>query len=165
MKHNTYRALAAAALLVVAVSLAGCSMTPVTIDVEFAPNPISLELGEPFDVSVSVTVNGVGLFWLDAIQLTLEDSLGNPVSFPPGAGVENPYIVDMKERIFVPGLAGTVFSAGLLSQYIDDDVRTLPLDAWLLEPRPSSLAIEFIDTKGKVRGGGTLQLDWTPITL
>jgi len=164
MRHNLCRALVAVALVLAAVSLAGCAMEPANILVEFEPETVELRPNEAFDVNITLIANGVGFFRLDAVKLTFADALGNPTVFPPSAGIDNPYVVQMTQDIPVLGLAGTILSGGLLSNYVDEDVRTLPMDAWLLAPNfPASLTIELIDTRGMLRGGGELGLDWDVI--
>jgi hypothetical protein len=163
MKHNVWRMLVVAALLLATVSLAGCSMAPVNVVVEFDPNPIDVYPNEPLDVFVTLTLNGVGVFRLSSVRLTLKDSSGDPIMIPVGLDFENPYIVPMEEPYLVLGMAGIPVPMGWLHEHLDEEARTLPPDAWLLAPLPSSLTIEFFDTRNNLRGGGTLDLAWHTI--
>lgn len=142
-------------LLVMATTLAGCSLGPPRISLTFSPNPVRLRVGEPINATGTITLDGFGLFTVKSVILAYQDTDGGKVENPnlPTGG-------ELDEAITLPGTMG-FFSVTKPLAELNNGEEIVPTPDWLaIYPRPVKIVFTFLDESGKPVGGGELRLEW-----
>jgi len=149
----------AALLLVMATTLAGCSVGAPRISLTFNPNPVRLRVGQPIHTSGTITLDGFGLFTVKSVILAYLDVDGEKVEDPdlPAGG-------ELDDAITLPGTMGFFSITKSLAELNDGEEIVPSLDWWEVYPRPVKIVFTFLDESGRPVGGGDLRLEWDDIS-